>query len=309
MPLSTFRKFSVYVLTLAVASTQLQPACAAPANLDQKQTAVAKKVPFRSPAKDKYGIPVAQIEHLLDARNATAARAVLAKVPRCKGDEDRRNMILGAILATDNNFDDALPLFTKVKHPEEAAACELYLAAKAFALAQNLQKAIEMATIAIDRTNDQKCLEIRTASYSSLGRYKEAIQDLENLAKTKPNWASDYLAKEANLLGRMNKHQEALAVAERAVKANPADSAAQTVKGVCLEQLGRYGEAVEALTIARNLAKKTVSTKGESTFFLIRALEKRASCYQKMGKINEAERDKLELKGYSDKLMDDLVGK
>ena len=98
-------------------------------------------------------------------------------------------------------------------------------------------------------------------------------------------------------------------VAERAVKADPTDCGAQMVKGACLEQLGRYGEAVEVLTITRNLAKKTISTKAESTFFLVRSLEKRAVCYQKMGKINESERDKLELKSYSDKLMDDLVGK
>ncbi|MBP6744098.1 tetratricopeptide repeat protein [bacterium] len=309
MPLSTFRKFSIYVIQLAVVNMLLQPACAAPANLDQKQTAVAKKVPFRSPAKDRYGLPIAQIERLLEARNAKEARAVLAKVPRCKGDEDRRNMILGAILATDSNFDAALPLFTKVKHPEEAVNCELYTAAKTFALAQNFPKAIEIATIAIDRSNEQKCLEIRASCYSTMARFSDARQDYETLARTKPLWASDYLAKEATLLSRMNKPNEALVVAERAVKADPTDCGAQMVKGACLEQLGRYGEAVEVLTITRNLAKKTVSTKAESTFFLIRSLEKRAVCYQKMGKINEAERDKLELKSYSDKLMDDLVGK
>jgi tetratricopeptide (TPR) repeat protein len=309
MPLSTFLKLSTSVLALVAVFTMLLPAFATPAKIGTKKTPIAKAVPFRGPVKDRYGLPIAQIEQLLEARNTIAARAVLAKVPRCKGDEDRRNMILGAILATDSNFDSALPLFTKVKHPEEAVDCELYMAAKAFALAQNFHKAIEIATIAIDRDNDQKCLEIRASCYSTLARDNEAIQDYETLALTKPLWASDYLAKEANLLSRINKPNEALVVAERAVKADPTDSGAQMVKGLCLEQLGRYSEAVEVLTITRNLAKKTVSTKAESTFFLIRSLEKRAACYQKMGKINEAERDKLELKSYSDKLMDDLIGK
>jgi tetratricopeptide (TPR) repeat protein len=135
------------------------------------------------------------------------------------------------------------------------------------------------------------------------------MNDYETLARTKRLWASDYLAKEANLLSRINKPNEALVVAERALKADPTDSGAQMVKGTCLEKLGRYGEAVEALTISRNLAKKTISTKVESTLFLSRSLEHRANCYKKMGRIAESERDKLELKSYSDKLMDDLVGK
>lgn len=277
MPLFTARKLCMFLLALVAANSTLLPVFAIPAKVDHMQASVAK--------------------------------ALLEKVPRCKGDDDRRNMILGAILATDSKFDEALPLFTKVKRPEEAVNCELYMAAKAFALAQNYPKAIEIATIAIDRNSDQKSLEVRASCYSTLGRLNEAIQDYETLARTKPLWASDYLAKEASMFTRMNKHNEALVAAERAVKADPADSGAQMIKGACLEQLGRYGEAVQALTLARSLAKKTISTKAESTFFLIRALEKRAICYKKMGKINESERDKLELKSYSDKLMDDLVGK
>ncbi len=308
MPLSTFLKLSTSVLTIVAVSTLRLPVFAAPAITGTKKP-IAKTVPFHSPKKDRYGLPIAQIERLLEARDTKGASAALAKVARCKGDEDRRNMILGAILATDSNFDGAMPLFAKVKHPEEAVDCELYLAAKTFAVAQNFPKAIEIATIAIDRDNDQKCLEIRASCYSTLARFSDAMQDYETLARTKPLWASDYLAKEANILSRMNKPKEALVVAERAVKADPTDSGAQIVRGACLETLGRYGEAVEALTISRNLAKKTISTKAESTFFLVRSLEKRANCYKKMGKINESERDKLELKSYSDKLMDDLVGK
>jgi tetratricopeptide (TPR) repeat protein len=309
MPLFTTRKLCTCIFTLVAVSQALLPAFAIPGKVDQRLSSPAKAVPFRSPAKDKYGIPVAQIEQLLEARNSSAAKALLEKVPRCKGDDDRRNMILGAILATESKFDEALPLFTKVKRPEEAVDCELYMAAKAFALAQNFPKAIEIATIAIERNNDQKSLEIRASCYSTLGRLNEAIQDYETLARTKPLWASDYLAKEASMFTRMNKHNEALVAAERAVKADPSDAGAQLVKGACMEQLKRYDEAVQALTVARSLAKKTISTKAESTFFLIRALEKRAICYKKMGKINESERDKLELKSYSDKLMDDLVGK
>lgn len=309
MPLSTFLKLSTSALALIAVSTTLRPAFAAPAISGNKKAPIAQTVPFRSPAKDRYGLPIAQIEKLLEARDTKEASAALARVPRCKGDEDRRNMILGAILATESNFDAALPLFTKVKHPEEAVDCELFLAAKTFALAQDFAKAIKLATIAIDRDNDQKSLEIRASCYSTLARFSDAINDYETLARTKPRWASDYLAKEANILSHTNKPKEALAVAERAVKAAPNDCGAQMVKGACLEQLGRYDEAVEVLTITRNLAKKTVATKNESTFFLIRALEKRAACYKKMGKINESEQDKLELKSYSDKLMNDLVGK
>ncbi len=160
-----------------------------------------------------------------------------------------------------------------------------------------------------EEDHDQKCPEIRASCFSTLDRFSGAIQDHETVARTKPLWASDYLAKEANLLSRMNMPNEALVVAERAVIADPTDCGAQMVKGTCLEKLGRYGEAVEALTISRNLAKKTISTKVESTLFLSRSLEKRANCYKKMGRIAESERDKIELNSYSDKLMEDLVGK
>jgi hypothetical protein len=140
MPLSAFLKLSTCALALIAVSPLLLPAFAAPAISGNKKSPIAKTVPFRSQKKDRYGLPITQIEQLLFTKNTKEASTVLARAPRCTGDEDRRNMILGAILATDSNFDAALPLFTKVKHPEEAVNAELYLAAKAFALGAKLSQ-------------------------------------------------------------------------------------------------------------------------------------------------------------------------
>ena len=147
------------MLTIVAVSTLLLPVFAAPAITGTKKP-IAKTVPFHSPKKDRYGLPIAQIEQLLEARNTKGANAALAKVPRYKGDEDRRNMILGAILATDSNFDAALPLFSKVKHPEEAVVYEhmgdIYQEQKAFTkAAQAYQKAYQL-TVSKDKEQAKK---------------------------------------------------------------------------------------------------------------------------------------------------------
>jgi tetratricopeptide (TPR) repeat protein len=263
-----------------------------------------------SRAKDKYGFPTAQITYFLNAQDATDIQALLKSTPRRPGDEDRRLMLEGTVKCIDhNNFEGALPIFSKVKHPEEASNGELYFAAKAFALAQDFKQAVALASIGVRRDNDQKCLEIRAASYSNMNRFDEAIQDFETLARTMPDWAADYLAKEANLLIRTNKYPQALVVAERAQRARPLDCAPPCNIGLCLEKLGRYREAVQAFTQAIENAKRQMQAKREATFFLTNSLRERQKCYQALGKLREAEADKAELARYSDKIMDELVGK
>ncbi|MBU6455349.1 MAG: hypothetical protein KGS72_26495 [Cyanobacteria bacterium REEB67] len=234
----------------------------------------------------------------------------MKSTPRRVGDDDRRMMLEATIKCIDhNNFEAALPLFAKVKHPEEATDGEIYMAAKTFALAQDFQKAVALASIGVRRDNDQKCLEIRAASYSNMNRFAEAIQDFETLARTMPTWASDYLAKEANLLIRMKKYPEALAVAERSQKSNQNDCAPPYTRGICLAKLGRQREAVQAFTQAIANAQRQIQAKREATFFLTNSLRERSKCYQALGKVKEAEADKAELARYSDKIMDELIGK
>ncbi|HNB15305.1 MAG TPA: hypothetical protein PLC15_07990, partial [Candidatus Obscuribacter sp.] len=219
MPLPQFKNSICFLLPILAVSTLSLPVQPAPAqtkpNQKPEQKTKAAGATYRIPVKDKYGLPIAQIESLLKIRNSKGALAALTKVPRSTGDTDRRSMIAGAAKANDNDFDGALLLFSRIK-VFEGTPTECYLAAKTFAIAQNYQKAIEMATRGINLNDDQKCLEIRAAAYSNLGRFDDAIQDYETLARVYPAWTADYLSKEAAILLKLNRFKEALLATERA---------------------------------------------------------------------------------------------
>jgi len=300
--------FFLLILTASTLSLAIQPAPAqTKASQKPENKAKLSAVPYRIPVKDKYWLPIAQIEYLLMCRNSKGALAPLAKVPRSKGDEDRRSMIVGAALANDNDFDGALPVFSQIK-VFEGSPCEFYLAAKTFAVSQNCPKAIEMATRGIKLTNDQKCLELRASAYSNASRFDEAIQDYETLAKTYPHWAGDYLSKEAAILVHLNRFKEALFVAERAIRSNPSEPGALLEKATCLRKLGRLAEAVEASTRSLETARARLNRNNEAAFLLNRALQERATCYQEMGKHKEEAADRAQLKHNSEKVMEELLG-
>lgn len=296
------------MLAAATLSMALPPAPAQtkPSRKTENKT-TASAVPYRIPVKDKYGLPIAQIEYLLMCRNSKGAMAALAKVPRSKGDEDRRNMIVGAAKANDNDFDGALPIFSQIK-VFEGTPCEYYLAAKTFAVSQNCPKAIEMANRGIKLTNDQKCLELRASAYLNTSRFDDAIQDYEILARAYPAWAGDYLSKEAAILVKLNQFKEALLAADRAIKANPEESGAYLAKATSLRKLGRLAEAVEASTRSLETARARLNRNQEAAFLLNRALEERATCYREMGKHKEEAADRAQLKRNSEKVMDELLG-
>ncbi len=312
MPLPQFKNSICFLLPILAVSTLSLPVQPAPAqtkpNQKPEQKTKAAGATYRIPVKDKYGLPIAQIESLLKIRNSKGALAALTKVPRSTGDTDRRSMIAGAAKANDNDFDGALLLFSRIK-VFEGTPTEYYLAAKTFAIAQNYQKAIEMATRGINLNDDQKCLEIRAAAYSNLGRFDDAIQDYETLARVYPAWTADYLSKEAAILLKLNRFKEALLATERAIKANPSEAGAYLMKATSLRKLGRTAEAVEASTRSLEAARARLSRNREAVFLLNRALEERATCYQILGKRKEEAADRDEIKRSSDQVMNELIGR
>ncbi|MDX1987007.1 MAG: tetratricopeptide repeat protein [Candidatus Obscuribacter sp.] len=312
MHLPQSKNLICFLLPLLAVWTLSLPVPPAPAqtrpNQKPEQKTEAARATYRIPVKDKYGLPIAQIEYQLKTRNSKGALAALAKVPRSIGDEDRRNMIAGAAKANDNDFDGALPLFSRIK-VFEGTPTEYFLAAKTFAIAQDFPKAIEMATRGINLNNDQKCLEIRAGAYSNIGRFDEAIQDYETLARVYPAWTADYLSKEAATLLKLNRFKEALLAAERAIKVNPNEAGAYLMKATALRKLGRLAEAVEASTRSMEAARARLSRNKEAVFLLNRALEERATCYQMLGKRREEAADRDEIKRNSNQVMNELIGR
>ncbi len=301
--------FFLPLLAVSTLSLPVQPASAqTKPNQKPEQKTKAAGATYRIPVKDKYGLPIAQIEYLLMTGNSKGALAALAKVPRSKGDEDRRNMILAAAKANDNDFDGALPLFSRIK-VMEGTPCEFYLAAKTFAIAQDFPKAIEMASKGIAQTDNQKCLEIRATAYSNIGRFQEAIQDYETLARVYPAWAADYLSRASATLIKINKPKEALIMADRAIAGNDKEPGPHFIRATCLRELGRFTEAVDACTKAVHCAKVRMSKNREAAFLMVRAMEERAKCYHNLGKLKEEAADRAEIKRYSDEVMNEMIGR
>lgn len=261
---------------------------------------------------DRYGLPANLLDKLLRQRNVFEVRTILARTPRCAGDEEARLILVGACLAAKERFEDAVVEFDKVRHMDQASNSALCLAARAYAQTDDYPKAIEYAGIAIKRCNDYESYEVRARCFNADRRYAEAAADYEKAAQVCPRRATDFYVQAATVMLRADRPTQALVLVERAPLGKPGsvDGATLLTKALCLEKLCRWSDGVTVLTKAVAICKSAASTEEDvATLCLIHCIGERAKCYEKLGKKTEAAADRQAVEKLSSGVESDLIGK
>ncbi len=95
----------------------------------------------------------------------------------------------------------------------------------------------------------------RARAYKNLGRYPEALADLQTAAGLKPEDQGIVAGEQALILFALKKHAEALAAANQALKIKPEDVALLQLKAASLMELKRHDEALASFTQLKGLLK------------------------------------------------------
>jgi tetratricopeptide (TPR) repeat protein len=258
---------------------------------------------------DAFGLPANKLESLLSDKHSRQARILLSQTPRHENDGDARQMWLAACLCAEYKYDESITEFRKVKHLENAKGYVLYLAAMAYAQAQDFAKAKELSSIALKRDSCYPCYETRATCYNAEKRYAEAAADYEKAATYSKNHACDLYCEAAQCLLKANQPAKALALVDKGAPLENASSHGSSLlaKGTCLEKLGRYSEAIAVLS--KGIRPKPIGVASTSNFWLSSCLTERAICYEKLGRKAEAAADHKSLDNMSSGLANDLLGK
>jgi len=245
-----------------------------------------------TPARKQFGLPEHQLDFLLQKNRAQEAKKILAECKRVPGDEDVRLIWNAAILSSEDSSDEAVSLLARVKSFDDASDICLTNCAQAYAAVHDNARAESLSTVGIKRNDNPGCYEVRAACFMDDKRVVEAANDYERIARLLPAHAHHYLSKAASVY--MNAHQpaKALPLAELAIKAygGEHDPAVRLIKGVCLKELNRPREAIEAFTDSLRVAPLD-----KKTFFgqagITACLTERAKCYQQIGDGKKAQAD------------------
>ena len=90
----------------------------------------------------------------------------------------------------------------------------------------------------------------RGRSYAALRRYDEALNDLDIAARLRPSSVADVARERAPILVVDGKYDAALRDVETVLTIEPSDRQFLYYKGICLQSLTRYDEALEAYLMA-----------------------------------------------------------
>lgn len=87
---------------------------------------------------------------------------------------------------------------------------------------------------------------LRGPSLTALGKYEEALENINDVIEISPELASGWASKGV-LLAKLGRNEESLGLFDKALKIIPNDAEALTCKGASLNALGRYEEALKCL--------------------------------------------------------------
>jgi tetratricopeptide (TPR) repeat protein len=258
---------------------------------------------------DANGLPASLLESLLRSKKVRQARIVLSRTPAHPNDEQARMIWKAACFSAEGQFDEAVAEFRKVANLESARGYLLYLAASAYIQTQDFARARELCDLAIKRDHCHECYELRATCYNAEKRYIEAADDYQVAAAYSQHHAGDFYCEASQALLKANQPGRALQLIDKALSMPNTTKVGSLLlaKGTCLENLGRYPEAVAILSKA--IGTNHEGTLGLSRFWLVSCLTARARCYEKMGRKGDAAADRKTLDKMSTGIADDLLSK
>ena len=256
--------------------------------------------------------PLDRLEFLLRSGQVSQAKSLLAKTPATALNEDGRHMWLGACLAAEQSFEEAVVELDKVSDLSGAGCQVLKHSAAAYFQTAAYEKAIKLSTLQIARCDDFDTYRTLAGCYLATRQYAKAAETFSRAAQKRPARAPEAYVQAASAMLVANRPAEALAYCEKAPLADHGAAAITPliVKASCLEKLNRWQEAVTVLNGAMTRVKSAKGVGPEMAETMIRGcLGDRAKCYDQLGKPLAAAADRAQLKRMSEAIEDDLVGR
>ncbi len=276
--------------------------------------ALSSSICLAAPADNQFNSPekIRQFSHMVSASEVKQLRAAIMAIPQRGDNAEIRKLWLAACDTTAGDYEQAVVIFDQAHNLHSAPDAILGCAADAYGQLQQFKKAIAIANTAISRGDNLQAYKARAACYSTCNQIDLAVADYDKLCTIdKPN-AKRYLSKAGMLLNNAGKYEKALVYFTKASTAD-GSAASPTVwlaRGICLEHLERWPEALACLSKAIDIARKTPESKAEKLSpGLCRSLIERAKCYDKLGKVNLANADRKESEKQTHEWEKDLLGK
>ncbi len=128
--------------------------------------------------------------------------------------------------------------------PSTSSSDELFRQAQSMHQSGEIEKAIELYALCLERTPDQaEAFYKRGNALNSLGRLDRALEDYNRAIDLDPSYAYA-LCNRGSVLERLGRKEEALASYDRALGVDPTDSMTHYNRGSVLKDLKRYTEAL-----------------------------------------------------------------
>lgn len=246
---------------------------------------------------------------LYEHRGAIARQAMTAKQKVCT-DQNLLRIWNASIRSSEGYYEEAAAEFERTKYLESggSAAC-LAMAAQAYANIRDMPRAIQLATLSINRQATEYNLDVRAGCYMDVKRFTDAAKDFEQAAKLREHYAHMYLCKASAAYIQAKQYSNALKAAESAVHTERGneDPFVPFSKARALIAMGRDEEAIQSLNQSIEEVKKTKENdRYRRSGSLCTFLKERIKCYQRLGKTKEAKSDEAQLEKISTQVEDEL---
>lgn len=259
-----------------------------------------------------FGFPTAKIRYMIINHQVAELRALIAKTPRQSGDEEYRKILEAATLACNQDFERAVVAFDKTKGLAQANDQILIMAAQSYGNLVQYPKAIEYATLAIQKSHDRDAYKLRAGCYMAQNRFIDAAHDYQAMAAADPPAADSHIAKAAKAFLDAHKPQEALDMIDKYLAGNGAKNGISITicRTLCLEQLHRPKEALVDISRAVDRVNKDPKIGVfERCSYMCTILQERARCYDQLGQTGKAMADRERVKKLTSDTFEDTVGK
>jgi tetratricopeptide (TPR) repeat protein len=118
------------------------------------------------------------------------------------------------------------------------------------------EEALKLLNIYVDRFPQiAEARYYRALALAGLGRYKEALEDVDKALVDNPKNVNFLLAK-GNILVSLERRPEAILIYTQAMQCDPRNAEACKERGDCLAQEGQFAEAIADLNRAAGLARR-----------------------------------------------------
>lgn len=188
-----------------------------------------------------------------------------------------------------------------------------------FNQAEEYQQAIKIENYMLERISKSKTIVdrsitggiygYRASSYSSLGKYDQALSDYKTAAKLKTQDATEFLYQAGDILRRKGRYQEAIEILDQSIACREWNPFPYKCRGVCLMALGHEGDAIKSLNMAVKQVLASRKTSPDAfTPLLLDSYKALVICYKREKRIAQAREIQQKISALTGSWDDTLFG-